>query len=201
MQAGDVMSRPVVTVRGFDSIRTASVVLTEHDFTAVPVVDDDGVLIGIVTEADLIRDAIAYDPRSRVRDVRTSTQPTLVNQIMTKKVRAAAPDTDCADIAETMLKHNLRTVPAVQNGIVVGIVTRRDLMRGLARDDAVIRRNLGRFEQWPVAVRDGAVVITDPVDDPHAREVARAVALATGRSPWPNPGRPPSLRTALRRRR
>ncbi|KAA5825481.1 CBS domain-containing protein [Saccharopolyspora hirsuta] len=180
------MSRPVVSVRGFDSIRTASGVLAEHGFTAAPVVDDDGVLIGIVTEADLIRETITHDPRSRVRDVRTGTPPTLVSQIMTKKVRAAAPDTDCTDIAETMLKHDLRTVPVVQNGIVVGIVTRRDLIRGLARDDAVIRsdilRNLGRcggFEQWPVSVRDGAVMITDPVDDPHAREVARAVALAT----------------------
>ncbi|QIZ39991.1 CBS domain-containing protein [Saccharopolyspora sp. ASAGF58] len=180
------MSRPVVTVRDFDTIKTAAGVLAEHGFTAAPVVDDDGVLIGIITEADLIRDAIPHDPRSGVRDVWQSAPPTAVNQIMTKKVRAAAPATDCADIAETMLKHNLRAVPVVQNRVVVGIVTRRDLMRGIAHDDVVIRndvrRNLDRcsgLDQWPVSVHDGAVEITDPVGDPASHDIARALALAT----------------------
>ncbi|MGW3472133.1 CBS domain-containing protein [Saccharopolyspora sp. NPDC000995] len=58
MQAGYDMSRPVVTIRGFDTIKTAAGVLAEHGFTAAPVVDEDGVLIGILAEADLIRDDV-----------------------------------------------------------------------------------------------------------------------------------------------
>ncbi|MGW1679663.1 CBS domain-containing protein [Saccharopolyspora sp. NPDC002376] len=185
MQAQDIMSRPVVTVHDFDSIRTAAAVLAEHGFTAVPVTGEDKRLIGIVTEADLIRGAIPHDARSAVRDEPRSAPPAVVDQVMTRKVRTAAPDTDCADIAEMMLKHDLRAVPVVQNRVVVGIVTRRDLMRGLTLDDIeigrIIRRNLDRcggFEDWPVQVRHGAVVMTDPVRAPSRHHVARALALA-----------------------
>ncbi|SDZ17742.1 CBS domain-containing protein [Saccharopolyspora shandongensis] len=188
MQAEDIMSRPVLAVRENDSIRAAAGTLAEHGFTAAPVVDRDGILVGIVTEADLIHDAIPHDPRAAEHhlDTPSGAPPTLVNQVMTRKVRTAAPDTDCADIAKTMLSHHLRAVPVVQNRVVVGIVTRRDLMRGLARDDPVIRaevrRNLDRnggFDKWSVSVRDGAVLIIDPVGDIAARHVARALALAT----------------------
>ncbi len=136
-------------------------------------VNTDGILVGIVTEADLIRDAIPRDP-------------SLVSPVMTKKGRTAARDTDCAEIAATMLNHHLRAVPVVQNREVVGIVTRRDLLHGLARDDALIRtdvqRNLDRyggFEQWAISVLDGAVKITDPVGDPAGRDFARVLALAS----------------------
>jgi CBS domain-containing protein len=187
MQAEDVMSRPVTTVREYDSIKTAAATLAERGFTAAPVVDEDNILVGIVTEADLIRDAVPRRPRStgHYRERPSGAPPTLVSQVMSKKVRTAAPDTDCADIAKTMLSHNLRAVPITRNRVVVGIVTRRDLLHGLARDDAVIRADIrrildryGGFARWTVSVRDGAVVITDPVGDPAARRVARALALA-----------------------
>jgi CBS domain-containing protein len=187
MQAEDIMSHQVITVREYDSIRTAAGILAEHGFTAAPVLDRDGILVGIVTEAALIRDAIPHDPRTAERhlEMPSGARPPLVSQVMTKKVRTAAPGTDCADIAKMMLTHHLRAVPVVQNRVVVGIVTRRDLIRGLARDDPVIRaevrRNLDRcggFDKWSVSVRDGAVVIVDPVGDIGARHVARALALA-----------------------
>ncbi|GAA0534379.1 BON domain-containing protein [Saccharopolyspora erythraea NRRL 2338] len=194
MQAGDLMSRPVVTVRDFDSIKKAAGILAEHGFTSLPVVDADSrLLVGIVTEADLIRDAIPPDPRSDTRHetghrspVPSAPPPTLVSQIMTRSVHTAGPRTDCAEIAATMLEHNLRSVPVTEDRVVVGIVTRRDLMRDLARDDVLIqidvRRNLDRyggFEDWQVSVCDGRVVLTGPVGDPPARDVARALALAT----------------------
>ena len=63
MEAREVMSRPAVTVSTSASIADAARVLIERGFTALPVVDDDDRLVGIVTEADLIRDRVPADPR------------------------------------------------------------------------------------------------------------------------------------------
>ena len=63
MLARDIMTRPVISVGTGTSVAEASRLLVDRGFTAAPVVDDDGRLVGIVTEADLLRGRIAPDPR------------------------------------------------------------------------------------------------------------------------------------------
>lgn len=65
MRACDIMTKPVITVRPDTTVRDTAGLLASHGFTAVPVVDQDDRLVGIVTEADLLRDRFPRDARNR----------------------------------------------------------------------------------------------------------------------------------------
>jgi CBS-domain-containing membrane protein len=125
----DVMSRPVVTVVPYASVRAAAAVLTDRGFTALPVVDHDGQLVGIVTEADLLRKRVRHDARSPLfgAELAAGAPPSRVADVMTVDVFTARPLTDVADLVDQMRAHGIRSVPIVDDGgAVVGIVSRRD---------------------------------------------------------------------------
>lgn len=136
MQARQIMTSPVVTVRAEASIRDVAVLLLEHRITAAPVVDADGELIGMISEGDLVVDRFGHDPRSQVRPVEDEPPgPQTVAEAMTRTVIALGPSADAADLAQTMLESDVRSIPIVEGPTVTGIVSRRDLLRALIRDD------------------------------------------------------------------
>lgn len=137
MRAASVMTSPVVTVPARTPVRAAAALLASHGFTAAPVVDQDGRLLGVITEADLIRDRVRHE-RWRPRPERS--EPT-VGQTMTAPPVTMRPDDDLADVVDRMLRDRIRVVPILQDGVLVGIVSRRDVLRlvargGLVADDA-----------------------------------------------------------------
>jgi CBS domain-containing protein len=142
MKARDVMTSPVITLRPDAPVQAAAALLCAHGFTAAPVVDASGRLAGIATEADLMRDRIA--PEGWV--IQQEQDPT-VGQIMTPAPTTMRPDDDLAEVVAIMLDARLRSVPIVDDGKLVGIVTRRDVLRVVARreltSDDVSRRRLG----------------------------------------------------------
>ena len=69
MQARQIMTTPVLTVRPDTTVREAATLLLEHRITAAPVLDAGGELIGIVSEGDLVVDRFGHDPRNQVRPV------------------------------------------------------------------------------------------------------------------------------------
>jgi CBS domain-containing protein len=125
------MSAPAVTVVVGTPIAAAAALLAERGFTGLPVTDDDDHLVGIVTEADLIRDRIAADPRIYGRTVRPTHRgrPETVGDVMTTSVESLTPGADVADAARMMLAENIRCFPIVDGNAVVGVVTRRDVLR------------------------------------------------------------------------
>ncbi len=130
MKARDVMTQPVVTVLTSTTLAEAAQLLSSHGFTALPVVDDDGRLVGIVTEADLIKDRMAPDPRRQYwRPRRSPSAAAAVEQVMTTPVESLTPGADAADAVQIMLRQHIRCLPIVDGQHLVGIVTRRDLMR------------------------------------------------------------------------
>ncbi|MEU2348488.1 CBS domain-containing protein [Modestobacter sp. NPDC049651] len=165
MQARDVMTRDVVTVGPDTSARYAAEVLAERGFAALPVVDDDGRLVGIVTEADVLRDRLPQDPRLHLRRSEIAAVPPspLVRGVMTARARTVLATADVADVARLFVDDRLRSVPVVDGERLVGILSRRDLLRTLVRDDDDIRRDLlalveaytGRSGTWDVAVTEG----------------------------------------------
>lgn len=171
MRARDVMSRPVITVGTGAKIREATTLLTEHGFGAVPVVDDIGHVVGIFSESDALRAG------ARDRDVP-------VTSVMATPVEVVAPTTDVGVIAERMLALRLRCVPVVEEGLLIGVVARRDLLRTLVRDDDVIKAKLRRLlddyagsrRNWTVEVTDGAAVISGDFADEAERSVVAALA-------------------------
>ena len=183
MQARQIMTSPVVTVRADTTVREAATLLLENRITAAPVLDADEELIGIVSEGDLVVDRFAHDPRNRVQPIQDEPPgPQTVGEVMTTPVIALGPSADAADLAETMLGADVRSVPIVEGATVIGIVSRRDLLRTLVRDDDAIRAEIvGRIAEftgpagtWDVQVTDGAVVIVGDLDDDDRTAIAIA---------------------------
>jgi CBS domain-containing protein len=170
MRAIELMSTPVVTVTTDATSREAAKMLVDNDITAAPVIDQNGRLVGIVSEADLIRGQIQPDARAHLTNLteRTIPQPRSVAEVVTRDVICVPTSADAADIAALMLKEGIKSVPVVKDDVPVGMVSRRDLLATLVRDDAAIAAEatalLTDYANGPspftVAVTDGVVTLT-----------------------------------------
>ncbi|GAY07376.1 CBS domain containing protein [Pseudonocardia sp. N23] len=130
----------MVTVRADTPLVPAAALLAAHGFTAAPVLGRRGTLIGIVTESDLIRGRVAPPARSG------ADTPALVEEVMTTPVETVRRDDPVAQVAALMLRSCVRSLPVVDEGELVGVVTRRDLLRAVARHEetsAQVRRRRG----------------------------------------------------------
>jgi CBS domain-containing protein len=164
------MTREVVTVGPDTSAKYAAEVMTEHGFAALPVVDDEHRVLGIVAEADVLRDRLPPDPRLHLRRERPAAAPPppLVRGVMTAPARTVPVAADIADVARLFLDERLRSVPVVDGDRLVGIVSRRDVLRTLVRPDAEIATDVrrlveaytGGFDDWTVVVADGSVTLS-----------------------------------------
>jgi predicted transcriptional regulator len=116
--------------------------MLDHRISGLPVVDNDGALVGIVTEGDLLRER--KDERERTRwleifvgsekfgrEARLSNLRT-VGEVMTVPVVTVSEDTPVRDIVNLMERHGIKRMPVVRDKKVIGIVSRADLLRGLA---------------------------------------------------------------------
>jgi len=187
MRAKDLMTTPVVTVRLDTPAKEAARLLASRGFTALPVVDDDDTVLGIVTEADLIDGQILPDPRSLIGDdppPPPAPRAHLVADAMTNDPVVVASTTDAVEVARVMLERHLRTLPVVDDGRLVGIVTRRDLLRTIARHDRDIAQDVRHRlaiacrGSWNVDVTDGVVTLSSDRADASERHVAQVVAAA-----------------------
>ncbi|NMH99313.1 HPP family protein [Pseudonocardia acidicola] len=131
MKARDVMSAPVITLRPDTPARAAAALLVSHGFTAAPVVDAERRITGIATEADLVRDRIR--PEGWPRAAERPDPP--VERVMTPVPVTMRPEDDLADVVSLMLEEQVRSVPIVEDGVLVGIVSRRDVLRVVARGE------------------------------------------------------------------
>ena len=134
MLARDVMTCPVISTLMGTSVTEATHLLIDNGFTALPVIDDeDGRLVGIITEADLLRDRISSDPRrTRVVGTTPGYRPRIVADVMTSPVESLTAGADIADAARLMVDERIRCLPIVDGYGVVGVITRRDLLRAAA---------------------------------------------------------------------
>lgn len=181
MRVQDIMTERVVTVGPNTTIRQAAEILADRGFTALPVVDEYDVLVGMVTEVDLITSRFARDPR--YRHLPPMKDPSTVDTVMTRQVFAVSADTDVTSVVEEMWRHRHRCVPVIRGRRLVGIVTRRDLVRVMARGDISIAADVvdrlatcGGLERWNVRVANGRVEIEDRCDDVAGRRAAVALA-------------------------
>lgn len=187
MRVGDVMTRSVLTTTPPTSVKDAAIVLAGHGVTLLSVVDEDNQLVGVLTEADVVRGRIPADPR---RGAWHGTKagpppPATVGEVMSSPPLTTHPDTDAAELAAMMIDRGLRSVPVVDDDRLVGIITRRDLVRTLTRADALIaadvRKRLGAYstpDRWTVHADHGTVTITDQFADPADHHVALVLAQA-----------------------
>lgn len=166
------MTRPVVTVEPSTTIRAASALLVDHGFSALPVVERGGRLVGIVSGIDLL-----------VQSIGQGAGATTVGQVMNKAVISAPLTATPTELASAMLGQRLRCLPVVDaRGCVVGVVSRSDLLRVLTPDDDVMTarvdrllRAYSRTRRWSVEVVGGRVAVSGPFDDAAERQVVAAL--------------------------
>jgi len=190
VKAHEIMTTPVVTVTPDHSAREAIALLAEHEFTSLPVVDDDGDVIGIVSEIDLLRARMPHDPRAHALPQRDAGDPPrTVGDVMSDVVVCLSENADAADLAEVLVDNRIRAVPILRGGDLVGIVSRRDVLRTLLRDDTAIRSDVrerlaayaGEPDRWDVRVADGVVTVRGPwADDRERRAVSNLAATVPG---------------------
>lgn len=143
MRARELMTRDPVTIPPEAPLPLVARTLAERGFSGAPVVDREGHLLGMVTESDLIRRLAAPEdaPRSWLRDLFATagqqaarfarTHGKTAADVMTTSLVTAAPDTQIEVIAKAMEERGIRRVPVVQDGKLLGIVARADLIRAL----------------------------------------------------------------------
>jgi len=184
MLVREVMTHEAVTVTPDTSVKDALTVLERHHITAAPVVDVAGIIRGVVSEADLIRDLVLPDQRSHERpDPRaTHDRPQVVREVMTTHAITVGPVTDVAVAVDLMTTLGIKSVPVVdRDERVLGMLSRSDVVQVLAQSDDELERQVDAvlaevgLGDWLVAVTDGEVHLTGPSDSPY-RETARAVA-------------------------
>jgi CBS domain-containing protein len=179
MLVREVMTSPAVTVTPYTTAQEALRLLDECHITALPVVDDDGVVVGVVSEADLlalIPDGQQSDPLLPVGTAATRR----VRDLMTRPAVTVDADSQIVEAVELMRSTVVKSLPVVLNRRIVGVVSRSDLVRVLAHADDRIRyaiTGLLRAEgvNWLVDVSDGVVTIDGPITD-RQRRSAEAIA-------------------------
>ena len=147
LTAGELMTREIVTVHPETPLRQAVRLMIDRGFSGMPVVDDDGKAVGMLTEGDLMRWSEEQNPRARwwldmladgyelsteflntIRD-----EHARVRAAMTKQVFGVAEDTPAREIAKMLSERGIKRVPVLRDGRPVGIITRRDLVRAMLK--------------------------------------------------------------------
>jgi CBS domain-containing protein len=161
MKAIDIMTRPVISIEPDATVRTAIIRMLKHHISALPVVNADGRLVGILSEGDLLRRAETGTQRrrpnwlefllgpGRLASEYVHTHARRVKEVMTADPVTVDEDMSADEIVSLMERHRIKRVPVMRAGRMVGIVSRANLMQALASlvpsashvsaDDATIR--------------------------------------------------------------
>jgi CBS domain-containing protein len=186
MTVRDVMTRSVVSVRRSTPLKRVAQILVEHGISGVPVVDTDGTVLGVVSEADLLvkeqgAEAIHHRPLARLFGESAGARDQLVKlgavtaaEAMTGPAVTIAPDRPIHEAAATMTRLHVNRLPVVDDGRLIGIVSRTDLVRAYVRPDDeladAIRHDVILKMLWldpalfTVAVTDGIATIGGHVE-------------------------------------
>jgi CBS domain-containing protein len=183
VKVADVMNRDVVTVAPGTLLKDVARTLVERRISGVPVVDDDGTVLGVVSEADILVKEQGRAGRSslfeRVLEIGTDSDKYRAHdasEAMTTPAVTIRPKRSVSEAASLMLERGVNRLPVVDtNGRLVGIVTRADLVRAFVRDDAEIESEIRNDvvlktcwqspDRFHLEVRNGDVTLDGRVAD------------------------------------
>jgi CBS-domain-containing membrane protein len=186
VKVSEIMSRPVIYVTPETTIKEAARLLVGHGISALPVLDRTGGLVGIVSEADLIEIEARPDPRSQSTPLPATagSMPEIVSDVMTRKVHTVSLQAEVSQAARMMLDTEVKRVPVMKGRHVVGILSRRDLVKVIARQDEEVEGEISRrlveagMPASSASVEVASGVATIGLDDRRAsRRLAESIAL------------------------
>ena len=206
MKASDVMTRNVITVERETSVADVIRLMLDNSVSGLPVLDD-GKVVGILTEGDLLRRSETGTEKQRPRWLEilmgpgrmageyVRTHGRKVEAIMTTDVISVAGDTALDEVVGLMERHRIKRVPVIEGEVLVGVVSRLDLLRALLcaieaqhtehRGDGDIHEQimveLAKAAWVPrdglsISVKDGVVDLNGVILDEKEREALRVVA-------------------------
>lgn len=206
MKAKDIMTRDVVKVAPQASVHEAAAMLARHGISGLPVAAADGRLLGLVSEGDLSeRVEVGAEPQGKwwleglshseaLAERFAKAHGQKVSDVMTRHVATVHPDADLAEVAGILHAHHVKRVPVVQDGKLIGIVTRSDIVKALAgtmgamgkspRSDGDLQRAIlerMRQERWldtsyvNLVVSDGKVTVSGLIGSTEDRRALGAL--------------------------
>ncbi len=138
LRAADIMMRPVVTATQKASARDIALQLLNGLYSGIPIADQEGRIVGMVTEFDLLK--AAEEGKSLLE--------TTAEEIMSRdEIVTAEIDTPVRDLLKTMIERNIIRLPIMDNGEVVGVVARCDVLKALIEPEFVTY-SLGTRSFW-----------------------------------------------------
>ncbi len=149
MNASDIMTKTVITGMPETTVKKAAELMSQHQISAIPVLDKNSRIVGIVSEGDLMRRVEgAKNPArswwlSLFSEETTSARDFVhergqhLKDIMTTQLTTVTPDTPVGQIARLLETKHIKRVPVVENGTLVGIVSRANLLQALAAQPSV----------------------------------------------------------------
>lgn len=182
MKVRDVMSKVVITTTADTPLKDAALHLAREGVSGLPVVDVDGAVIGVFSEADVIAKegnehkaggflAWFLDPGDPWLDERMAART--VGEAMSSPAIVITPGTSVSDAATLMIEDGVNRLPVVDGGKLVGLVTRADLVRAFVRSDAEVRHEIEEDvierilwldrDMLRVTVEDGCVTLEGKV--------------------------------------
>src|SRR5579883_2691365 len=204
MKARDVMSARVISIESDAPITRAAGLMLQNRISGLPVVDQKGALVGVVTEGDFLRRGEIGTERRRNRwlefligsgrlaDEYVRARGRKVADVMTHHPVTATEDTPLEEVVRQMERHRIKRLPIIRDGALVGIITRANIMHALvsletqptpASDDAGIRQQiLDEYakQSWApminVLVRNGVVELWGAITDERERVALKVAA-------------------------
>jgi CBS domain-containing protein len=188
MRVRELMTESVVSVRPDAALREAASVLVEHGVSGLPVVSENGEVIGVLSEGDIVMKASGgtersgfltwlFDPDFDGEKVSAQT----AGQAMSAPPVTIAPNRTVHDAARLMIEESVNRLPVVEDGTLVGILTRSDIVRAFTRTDtelaAEITDDILRRTFWAepgsvtVTVADGRVTLKGEVETDADKEM------------------------------
>jgi CBS domain-containing protein len=187
MKVADVMTRNVAAVRPETPLRDVAELMVEKGISGVPVVDATGAVLGVVSEADFVIKERGSEPTRprllarifgesrRTQAELAKIEATTAGEAMTSPAITVEADDTLKSAAETMADRKVNRLPVIEGGVLVGIVTRADIVRAFIRSDAELERLVRdevlaktafwlEPESFSVVVRDGVVRLGGRVD-------------------------------------
>lgn len=200
MRAADVMTRRVITISRDAQVSQAVRLMLQNGISGLPVVDQHGHLVGIVTEGDFLRRTETGTERhrpswlefltssGRLAEEYAHAHGRKIEEVMSQNLHTVSEDATLEEVVRTMERKHIKRVPVLREGKLVGIISRANLLHALAsaarsirpatKDDAAIRdRILAEMHKLPwrpagvsVLVRDGNVDLSGTIPDERERE-------------------------------
>jgi len=206
MRISNIMTDNVIVIDEAATVIDAAELMLTHRISALPVVDRNGALVGVISDTDLLRRAEVQTEKRRswwlqlltspgkVADEYVSANGRRVREVMSRPLVTVSPYATLAEAAELMEQTRVKRLPVVVGGHLVGIVTTKDFLKPLRQtravcvfpiDDRTIRSNVEaelRTQQWArnglihVGVEDGVVTLSGTIVDERVRAAARVAA-------------------------